>query len=120
MPQRVAVLIGQRVKLVIARDFSSCAVTEKGELFTWGQGNEGTLGQHEGPRGTPMRVDGLRGVKVAAVASGWKHTLAADVGGVVCVGLRSMRGPRRWCFGPRGQCCCPNAHSDPHAARARS
>jgi len=35
-PQRVAALIGQRVKLVNAQGLCSCAVTEKGELFTWG------------------------------------------------------------------------------------
>jgi len=33
-PQRVAALIGQRVKLVHAHFSAACAVTEKGELFT--------------------------------------------------------------------------------------
>ena len=36
------------------------------------------------------------------------------------VGLWSTSDPRPWRFGPRGQSCCPDAHSDPHAARARS
>jgi len=82
-PQRVAALIGQRIKLVNARDGCSCVVTENGELFTWsGSSAKGNLG-HEGPQGTPTRVAGLSGVAVAAVAIGWTHTLAADADGVV-------------------------------------
>jgi len=88
-PQRVAALIGQCVKLVNARALCSCAVTEKNELFTWGNpSGEGSLG-HEGLQVTPTRVAGLSGVEVAAVAIGCKHTLAADVDGVV------------WAFGRR-------------------
>ena len=93
-PQRVAALIGQhiklrRIKLVYARDNVSCAVTEKGELFTWGEPiGEGSLG-HEGPQATPTRVAGLSGVEVAAVAISGTHTLAADADGVV------------WAFGRR-------------------
>jgi alpha-tubulin suppressor-like RCC1 family protein len=97
IPQRVAALIGQRVKLVMARDSASCAVTEMGELFTWGAPSaetwgapsaEGNLG-HEGPQATPKRVAGLSGVEVAAVAIGATHTLAAAADGVV------------WAFGQR-------------------
>ena len=82
-PQRVAALIGQRIKLVYAHDSASCVVTEKGELFTWGDSSgEDSLG-HEGPESTPTRVAGLSGVEVAAVAICGTHTLAADVDGVV-------------------------------------
>ena len=34
-PRRVAALLGERVRLIDARHDASCAVTEKGELFTW-------------------------------------------------------------------------------------
>jgi len=82
-PQRVAALIGQRVKLVNAQALCSCAVTEKGELFTWGESSaEGNLGR-KGRQVTPTRVAGMSGVEVAAVATGWTHTLAADADGVV-------------------------------------
>jgi len=81
-PQRVAELIGQRIKLVDARDGCSCVVTEKGELFTWGSTCNYSLG-HAGPQPTPTRVAGLSGVELAAVAIGWTHTLAADADGVV-------------------------------------
>jgi len=92
-PQRVATLIGQRVKLVNAHGICSCAVTENGELFTWGRdGAEDNLG-HEEPQATPTRVAGLSGVEVAAVAIGLMHLLAADVDGVVwAFGRRSALG----------------------------
>ena len=89
-PQRVAALIGQHVKFMHAQCTSACAVTEKGELFTWGQFNGWkNLGQEGSSRVTPMRVAGLSGVVVVAVAIGSTHTLAADVDGVV------------WAFGRR-------------------
>jgi len=93
-PQRVAALIGQRVKLVNAQGLCSCAVTEKGELLTWGvyffakSSADDNLG-HEGPESMQTRVAGLSGVKVAAVAIDETHTLAADADGVV------------WAFGRR-------------------
>jgi len=84
-PQRIAALIGQRVKLVNANEYTSCAVTEKGELFTWGaMSADGSIGHEESPA-TPMRVAALSGVKIAAVAIGVTHTLAADADGVVWV-----------------------------------
>jgi len=95
-PQLVAALIGQCVKLVNAHWWCSCAVTEKGELFTWSaasaEGAEGNLG-HEGSQGTPTRVAGLRGVEVVAVAISGTHTLVADADGVVwAFGRRSALG----------------------------
>jgi len=92
-PQRVAALIGQRVKLVTACGSVSCAVTEKGELFIRGGCN--SLGHIDlgrsakGAQTEPTRVDRLSGVEVAAVAISATHTLAADAAGVV------------WAFGCR-------------------
>jgi len=89
-PQRVAALIGlTRIKLVDAKEYASCAVTEMGELFTWGMSTTWDNLGHEGPEGTPTRVAGLSGVEVAAVAIGSRQTLAADATGVV------------WAFGRR-------------------
>jgi len=90
-PRRVEAFGRERVKLVDARDCCSCAVTEKGELFTWGHTTiYNNLGHgDEGPRNEPKRVEGLSGVKVAAVAIGGNHGLAADEDGVV------------WAFGQR-------------------
>ena len=84
-PRRVAALFGERVKLIDARHDASCAVTEKGELFTWSSsgclfnlGHGVTTSQD-----TPKRVEGLGGAGIAAVAIGGWHTLAADRDGVV-------------------------------------
>ena len=90
-PRPVAALIGERVKLVAAGDDASCAVTEKGELFTWGEwSGQYNLGHGVGRlHATPKRVQALVWVKVAAVAIGGLHSLAADEDGVV------------WAFGNR-------------------
>jgi len=84
-PSRVAALIGERVKLVAAGDEASCAVTEKGELFTWSnEGSQYSLGHGiDESQATPKRVEALVGARVAAVAMGLRHTLAADEDGVV-------------------------------------
>ena len=90
-PRRVAALTGERVFLVDARHTASCAVTEKGELFTWSaDGDEYNLGHGVStPQVTPKRVEALVGTKVSAVAIGGYHTLVADGDGVV------------WAFGSR-------------------
>jgi len=64
-PHRAAALFGRCVKLVDARDFTSCAVTERGELFTWGASSYDFNIGHEVH--TP-RVAWLNGVKITAVA----------------------------------------------------
>ena len=63
----------------------------EGELFTWsGIGYAYNLGHGVNiPQATPKRVDALVGKRVAAVAIGTYHTLAADEDGVV------------WAFGER-------------------
>jgi len=97
-PQRVAALIGQRIKLVYAQGLCSCAVTEMGELFTWGSTRNYHLG-HAEPQATPTRVARLSGVKVSAVAIGRMHMLAADADGVVwACGRRLALGLGAFCF----------------------
>ena len=96
----MAAFVGQRVKHVHAGAVSSCAVMEKGELYTWGDGNDGRLGHgDEAPQLTPKRVEGLHGVKVAAAAMCHTHTLVADEDGVV------------WAFGD----CSASGLGDPEA-----
>jgi len=90
-PHRVDALIGERVKLMDAQHNASCAVTESGELFTWSSsGSFYNLGHGVTyPQSTPKRVDVLSWARVAAVAIGSCHTLAADEDG------------RVWAFGQR-------------------
>jgi len=87
-PRRVAALTGslidERVKLVDAQGGASCAVTEKGELFTWGSSNFFNLGHGvDTPQATPKRVQGLGGRRLAAASISVTHTLVADEDGVV-------------------------------------
>ena len=102
-PRRVAALIGQHVKLMDARHDISCAVTEKGELFTWSKdGRFFNLGHGvDTPQATPRWVDALGGVRVAAVAINVSHTLAADEDGVV------------WAFGRRSPLGMDNPNISP-------
>jgi len=100
-PQRLAALDGQRVKLVYAQGSSSCAVTENGELYTWGCGSF-CLGHGDAStQRTPTWVEALRGVKVAAVAISHSHTLVAGENGVV------------WGFGERAALGFGNADTLP-------
>ena len=87
-------LVGQRVKHVDAGGFSSCAVTEKGELYTWGGGVSGSLGHgDERSVAMPRRVERPNGVMVGAAATCVTHTLVADADGVVwACGARSALG----------------------------
>jgi len=84
-PRRVAAFGRARVKLVYAWLSSSSAVTEEGELFTWGWPSVGTSLGHgdDEPQFEPKRVEGLSSVKVAAAAIGDTHGLAADEDDVV-------------------------------------
>jgi len=66
----VTALVGQRVKLVCANTLASCAVTEEGALYTWGDSGRGGLGHgNEEHQDAPKRVEGMSGVKVAAAAT---------------------------------------------------
>jgi len=94
IPRQVAALAGERVRHAAAGHTSSCVVTEKGELFTWGSGEFGHLG-HGSATGEwmPKRVEGLRGVTVVAADISGGHTLVVDEdGGVWAVGLRKAAG----------------------------
>jgi len=94
-PRRVAALSGERVKLVYARDDASCAVTEKGELFTWSDDGSAYTLDHGvyTLQATPKRVEGMGGARIAAAVIGGYHTLAADEDGVVwAISRRSALG----------------------------
>ena len=86
----------KRVTLVYAKDFGSCAVTEKGELYTWGNGHSNSFNLGHGVakmQRTPKRVEALSSVKVAAAAICERHTLVAGEDGVVWgFGLRVALG----------------------------
>jgi len=101
-PGLLTALLGERVAFVDAKAVSSYAVTEKGELYTWGDRNCHHFGHGEVDEGqaAPRRVEMPGGVQVAAVALGVAHMLVADAdGGAWACGTRRALGlysPDAW------------------------
>ena len=62
----------------------SAAITDKGQLFTWGRGVFGQLGHgnHES-YSVPMAVAALAQVSILQVSCGWQHSLALSQSGQV-------------------------------------
>jgi len=80
-------LADKRVRLLYAQYRSACAVTENGEVYTWGHGPPPSsfhLGHGVGSaQETPKRVEAARNVKVAAAAISGTGTLVAGACGAV-------------------------------------
>ena len=78
----VEALAGKRITQVTCGSYHTAAVSDSGELFTWGGGMYGKLGHgDENGHAVPLLVAALRGVSVVQVACGSRHTivLAADM-----------------------------------------
>ena len=89
-PTRIETLHGKRVVSLSAAKFHSAAVTEDGQLYTWGFGRSGRLGHpglhlHSGESAviSPRLVAGLGRRQVVAVAAAKHHTLLCTVAGEV-------------------------------------
>ncbi|PSC72205.1 ultraviolet-B receptor UVR8 [Micractinium conductrix] len=81
-PQPVTALQGKRVVRVACGAEHSVCSTDEGEVFGWGWGRYGNVGDGETQdRHTPTKAKGLEGVKVAQVACGWRHSIAVDEAG---------------------------------------
>jgi RCC1 and BTB domain-containing protein len=77
-------LLGKRVKQIACGGFHTAAVTEMGEVFTWGGGEHGQLGHGDKVnRTTPTLVEALMDKLVIQITCGWSHTVAlTDLGDV--------------------------------------
>lgn len=77
-------LVGKRVKQIACGGFHTAAVTETGEVYTWGGGEHGQLGHGDKVnRTTPTLVEVLMDKIVVQVSCGWSHTVAlTDTGDV--------------------------------------
>lgn len=83
-PQLVAALQGKRVMRVACGAEHSCCVTDAGEVYCWGWGRYGNIGDGESQdRHLPTKAKGLEGVRVQQVACGWRHSIAVDDGGAM-------------------------------------
>ena len=73
--------LSQRKPIFIACGEShSAAISEKRELFTWGNGGYGRLGHGtEDHEMTPTVVEALKHLKTLTVSCGFNHTLAITV-----------------------------------------
>jgi alpha-tubulin suppressor-like RCC1 family protein len=68
---------GQRVFMAVCGDSHSFALTDAGELWAWGKGDNGRLGLGaDGNRLRPERVHGFAGEQVAMMAAGTHHSAA--------------------------------------------
>ena len=89
VPKQVHALSGHRV-LSVATGFGHClAVTERGEVFSWGFGRNGQCGhgQSRGNQKLPRRVDALTGVRVRSASTGDSHSLVVtEEGGMYSFG----------------------------------
>jgi alpha-tubulin suppressor-like RCC1 family protein len=77
-PRPVEALAGSTVVAVAAGTLTTAAVTEAGELYTWGSSRFGELGHGEENTRVflPRLVAGLAGKRVAGLAAGTFHMLA--------------------------------------------
>ncbi|XP_043274810.1 E3 ubiquitin-protein ligase HERC2 isoform X2 [Venturia canescens] len=76
-PRKVAALQGKKIISIATGSLHCVACSDKGEVFTWGDNDEGQLG--DGTTGAlqrPRLVHALQGKKITRVACGSAHTLA--------------------------------------------
>jgi alpha-tubulin suppressor-like RCC1 family protein len=75
-PSVVEALRGKTVVDVQAGEQFSMALTDLGDVFTWGRGKEGQLGHNSKENGdTPRKVDALAHDVVVQIAAGWQHCI---------------------------------------------
>ena len=78
-PLKIPSLINKKIVSIACGDYHSCALTNNGELYTWGGGgsyNRGQCGQGNlKDIDTPKKVDFFRNNRVVKVACGGYHTI---------------------------------------------
>lgn len=83
-PILVEALRGKTIIQVASGDQSSFAITDLGDLYAWGRGKEGQLGQgNRISTQLPVKIDALQHEKIIKVASGSHHCIALTATGRV-------------------------------------
>lgn len=76
-PVMITALQGVQIIDVSTGGFHSCALTNQGQMYTWGGGDKGQLGHgDENNQNLPVVIEALRGKKVIKMSSGMHHTMA--------------------------------------------
>mmetsp|Transcript_12295 Transcript_12295/g.23892 ORF Transcript_12295/g.23892 Transcript_12295/m.23892 type:complete len:561 (-) Transcript_12295:219-1901(-) len=74
----------RRIVQIACGGFHTAAITDKGELFTWGGGEHGQLGHgNKENYQRPTRVKALTKSNILQVTCGWSHTVVLDNEGCV-------------------------------------
>ena len=83
-PKEIYTLSQRKPKFIAAGESHSAAITEKSNLFTWGNGGFGRLGHgHDIKECSPKMVEQLADVALVSVSCGSFHTLAVAESGAV-------------------------------------
>jgi RCC1 and BTB domain-containing protein len=73
-----------RIVQIACGGFHTAAITDEGELFTWGGGEHGQLGHgNKENYSRPTLVRAIAGVKIKQVTCGWSHTVMLTEDGEV-------------------------------------
>lgn len=71
IPRRVFAIGDSKIKQVECASYHTIALTENGDVYTWGMGQYGRLGHgDEENLSMPVRVEGLVGHKISSVHAG--------------------------------------------------
>eukprot|EP01024_Parvocaulis_polyphysoides_P009013 TRINITY_DN12734_c0_g1_i2.p1 TRINITY_DN12734_c0_g1~~TRINITY_DN12734_c0_g1_i2.p1 ORF type:complete len:432 (-),score=48.71 TRINITY_DN12734_c0_g1_i2:202-1497(-) len=85
-PNPVPALKNKRIKEAACGAEHTIAVCEDGEVYGWGWGQYGNLGDGERhDRWQPTKVKGLEGIQLRQISCGWRHNLALSTEGVIYV-----------------------------------
>lgn len=87
-PRMVEALYGHRVVFMSAKGQHSMAMTERGEVFTWGDGGYGRLGHGtEDLANVPTQVEALQKTRIVSISAGQHHSaFVSDSGEVFTCG----------------------------------
>jgi alpha-tubulin suppressor-like RCC1 family protein len=84
VPKDIKGLSQRKPIFIAAGESHSAAITEKRQLFTWGNGGFGRLGlSQDSKETTPVMVEELDGQEIDYVSLGFSHSLAVTTQGDV-------------------------------------
>ncbi|XP_014307555.1 probable E3 ubiquitin-protein ligase HERC6 [Myotis lucifugus] len=82
-PKKIKALDGIKIIQVSCGDYHSLALSEDGQVFSWGKNSHGQLGLGKDipSQASPQRVRSLEGIPLAQVAAGGAHSFALSLSG---------------------------------------